>query len=280
MTKIFLRNIFYVITVISQLFEIQSFDYQHKNEWYKQYPDCAGKTQSPLDINTSQIKTEIKNPIRFKGHDRQPREMYLKNNGHTVVINPVYSSEEPSVEGGSLNGTYILDSIHFHWGCRNNRGSEHTVNGKHLTLEMHMVHYNDNYCSIQDAQDKPNGLAVIGIFFKICNKNDGSTLRPLVENLKKVQKINEQSSIKPFSLKIFNLKEEIKLITYQGSLTTPPCYQTVTWILAAKIRRITNEQVEEFRKINLKHGNMENFRSVQPINNRIISIAKGSMCSI
>lgn len=62
----------------------------------------------------------------------------------------------------------------------------------------------------------------------------------------KIKKANEKSSITPFPLKIFNLMEEIKFIMYQGSLTTPPCHQTVTWILAGKIRKITNEQVNNF----------------------------------
>ncbi len=33
-------------------------------------------------------------------------------------------------------------------------------------MEMHMVHYNDIYDTFDEASDKPNGLAVIGLFFR------------------------------------------------------------------------------------------------------------------
>lgn len=32
---------------------------------------------------------------------------------------------------------------------------------------MHMVHYKDSFCSINDAQNNNDGLAVIAIFFKV-----------------------------------------------------------------------------------------------------------------
>jgi hypothetical protein len=35
----------------------------------------------------------------------------------------------PAVYGALLKDHYIMDTLHFHWGLRDYRGSEHRVNG-------------------------------------------------------------------------------------------------------------------------------------------------------
>lgn len=38
--------------------------------------------------------------------------------------------------GGPLEGKYVLEQFHCHWGPDNNEGSEHTVNGKKFAGEV------------------------------------------------------------------------------------------------------------------------------------------------
>ena len=40
------------------------------------------------------------------------------------------------IKNGGLSNIYSTQQIHFHWGSRNNQGSEHTVNGKSSPLEV------------------------------------------------------------------------------------------------------------------------------------------------
>ena len=42
----------------------------------------------------------------------------------------VDESEEATISGGPLNGSYILHSFHLHWGSQNDQGSEHTLDGE------------------------------------------------------------------------------------------------------------------------------------------------------
>lgn len=53
--------------------------------------------------------------------------------------------------------------------------------------------------------------------------------------------------------------------TYAGSLTTPPCSETVTWVILAKPAKLSHAQFEAFRDI---LGN--NFRPLQDPNDRTI----------
>jgi carbonic anhydrase len=38
--------------------------------------------------------------------------------------------------GGPLKDNYILQQIHFHWSQSDNNGSEHTVDGRHFSVEV------------------------------------------------------------------------------------------------------------------------------------------------
>jgi len=57
--------------------------------------------------------------------------------------------------------------MHAHWGSCAGHGSEHTVNGKQYDAELHIVHFNTKYGTPENAADKPDGLAVLGIFIEV-----------------------------------------------------------------------------------------------------------------
>ena len=71
------------------------------------------------------------------------------------------------LSGGPLDSTYQLAQFHAHWGGENARGSEHTVDGKSFSAELHLVHFNTKYGDLGNAVDKPDGLAVLGMFIKV-----------------------------------------------------------------------------------------------------------------
>merc|ERR1719228_2687668 len=58
-----------------------------------------------------------------------------------------------------------------------------------------------------------------------------------------------------------------RFYTYPGSLTTPPCYESVTWFVADTLQTISSEQ---FDAINRLHASSNNNRPIQPPNNRNI----------
>lgn len=93
----------------------------------------------------------------------------------TVALTiPKYSSEEekkgfrlPYIFGGPLDNEYEIESFHFHWGDKNNRGSEHTLNDMRLPLEMHIIHRNKKYRSLAEALQHPDGLCVLAFFYQV-----------------------------------------------------------------------------------------------------------------
>lgn len=63
-----------------------------------------------------------------------------------------------------------MEQFHCHWGCSDNSGSEHTVDGTSYAGELHLVHWNSTkYNSFAEAAGHPDGLAVLGVFLQVRN---------------------------------------------------------------------------------------------------------------
>ena len=47
------------------------------------------------------------------------------------------------------------------------QGSEHTIDGKKYPMEVHLVHWNKKYGTVEEAMKHPDGLAVIGFMYEV-----------------------------------------------------------------------------------------------------------------
>lgn len=65
---------------------------------------------------------------------------------------------------------YKLQQWHCHWGAVNGEGSEHTVDGRSFSGELHLVHWNTTkYNSFAEAAGQTDGLAVLGVLLMVSN---------------------------------------------------------------------------------------------------------------
>merc|ERR1711974_522512 len=148
-------------------------------------------------------------------------------------------------------GEYELWQFHAHWGDANEKGSEHTVEGKMYPSELHLVHWNKSkYSSPNEAAGEPDGLAVLGIFLEVGEKH---------EELDKVFKLLDQIKFKgdkvsfaePVEPSKFLPKDTKSLYTYEDSLTTPPLLESVIWTVFKEPVQISKEQLEAMRGMKL-----------------------------
>lgn len=253
-----------------------SWGYGDTRKWIEDSPKCALKRQSPIDIANAKYDSDLGGFI-MTGYEKLSNPLSVQNNGHTVVI-AINPNDKVTMSGASLPGTYRLHSFHFHWGGSDDVGSEHTYEGDAYPLEMHMVHYNERYSSLKDAIDKDNGLAVLGVWFEV-GKTKNKALSRITDNLSKIKYSDSgKISLQPFGLYGLFPKNLKQFYRYDGSLTTPPCEETVTWSVFHKKSYLTAKQLEAFRSTlstpsTLKSKSkplVNNYRPLQKLNDRVI----------
>ena len=75
-----------------------------------------------------------------------------------------------------------------------------------------------------------------------------------------------------FSIRDLIKSVDFEYLSYKGSLTTPPCTETVTWLVSVDPLKISTYELEQLRKIKDDQGQplKSNFRPLQKINYRRI----------
>ena len=152
-------------------------------------------------------------------------------------------------------------------------------------VELHMVHYNSaKYPNITAAQGQPDGLLVIGVFFEIGAEN--KELKLLTDEVNN-NVLNFTADTYNGVFKLQDMLSGInfeKYYLYPGSLTTPPCFESVTWVVMNDKLTLSQAQMNVFRKDytnSLSHEIAPNYRPVQPLNGRtILNTENLSMSSV
>ncbi|KAM6034905.1 carbonic anhydrase 9-like isoform 2-T2 [Theristicus caerulescens] len=216
------------------------WSYEDREHWGVDYPDCAGTMQSPINIDTARTTFSPQlRPIQLSGYSLSAKEkLKLRNNGHTVLLE---LPESLAITGGYAQ-QYRAVQLHLHWGSPSGPGSEHTVNGHRFAAEIHVVHYNTKYESFKEAMVHPDGLAVLGAFLEV-GPRENPYYQEILEHLYKIKNEGEEVLVPGFNIAGL-LPANLKLyFHYNGSLTTPPCYQTVKWTVFNQTMLLSHDQM-------------------------------------
>ncbi|XP_045188933.2 carbonic anhydrase 1-like [Mercenaria mercenaria] len=251
-----MRFIFGIYLIGTILVAAEASNWGYVNEkgpdhWADLFPDaCSGRHQSPIDIKSKQTVYDptLKDIVVFYDPPLPGSKFYVHNNGHSIQVN---TEGQFYVSNGGLPNIYTTAQFHFHWGHKNHQGSEHTIDGTAAPIEMHIVNWNsDKYKSISEAAVEPAGLAVLGILFEV-TKEDNPALTPLVNVLKHVRDPDKKikSEIPAVSMRTFLPKAPNMYYRYNGSLTTPGCFESVIWTVFYMKQTISRRQLHIFRQV-------------------------------
>lgn len=249
------------------------------SNWSKIYPKAAGEKQSPIDIVQKNVQSDpflAENPLRWNYKGLHCTNLLNTGCGWRADV----TAQGPNISGGPLHHNYQMVQFHSHWGTCSKMGSEHTVDGEHYAGELHLVHYNlDMYSRASEAACSDKGLSVIGIFLKEGQPHE--ELQKITDSMKKVIYRGDKCSIDQ-DIDIGSLiPKNSSYWTYEGSLTTPPCYESVTWIVFKEPIEVSQEQFEAFRELmSYKEGEgpkaptdgpiLKNYRPPQPLMGRVV----------
>ncbi|NXG43470.1 CAH4 anhydrase, partial [Psilopogon haemacephalus] len=253
----------------------QQPDCEEPRQWYQVDTTCKGNKQSPINIVTKNVIYD-KNlkPLNFEGYDVKGSSKWnIENNGHTGK----YSlSTFPKIGGGGLRRKYKAVEFHLHWGIegvpRYLPGSEHSIDGEKQAMELHIVHIREDVADITEAKKHADGVAVLAFFIKIEEEN--RKYATLIKELDNIKYKGETAQMEPLPLSsLLPPEEELgRYYRYEGSLTTPDCYEGVTWTVFEKPIELSIAQVSQFSTLHFDGENStlmaENFRPVQLLNER------------
>jgi len=202
-------------------------------------PCATGAQQSPIDL-AGAMSASIGAP---QPHWLPAHGGMIVNNSHTIQV-------DVSNGGGlKLDGKdYTLKQFHFH------HPSEHTVDGKQFPLEVHFVHASGD-----------GDLAVVGVLF-----NEGAA-NPNLDAIWATAPGREGKAAVAFDIDVAKfLPAKHDAFRYEGSLTTPPCSETVHWTVMASPQTISPSQIAAFSALF-----PSNARPVQPLNRRYVLKTSG-----
>ncbi|XP_076593767.1 carbonic anhydrase 14 isoform X4 [Chaetodon auriga] len=248
-----------------------------QSEWSQYFPDCGGTSQSPVDVVSTQTKYDPSliplTPLGYSQHGNTPFTLY--NNGHTAVI------ELPEWMGlAGLPWFFTAVQMHLHWGSGgpSHGGSEHTINGQSADAELHVVHYNSElYPNMSTAMTQRDGLAVLGILI-VTGEETNPAFNSILNYLNRIRHADQKVSIPAFDVQSLLPKDLERYYRYNGSLTTPPCYQSVIWTLLHERVQISKAQLLKMETILYSSKAEEadrmllqdNYRATQPLNHRVV----------
>jgi len=229
-----------------------SFSYGQYDGALKWQGTCSlGDAQSPINISPSVA------------------DMRVSGRSDTFKFNYAYpgSAIVNTGKGCQVNygpGNYVqlgdrkmqLLQFHFH------TPSEHTRQGKHSQMEVHLVHRDveaGNLCVLgvllttnKQGSAKSDECAGLGMALQQC---------PPVPN-----KLVEKDM--PIDLMSF-LPTDRGYYNYRGSLTTPPCSEGVDWYVFAEPVKISAQQALDFQQIVGQDAVLGfNYRPTQPLGDR------------
>ncbi|CAL4154358.1 unnamed protein product, partial [Meganyctiphanes norvegica] len=281
------------------------------NYWGLINPDwslCShGRRQSPVNLDPTLLLYDPNlRPLHIDNHTVVG---IVNNTGHSVVFT-VKESKEPenkvgvvnavmigptgrrpileqqeerihphikpvNISGGPLSYRYKVHQVQLHFGSQDHMGSEHSVNGTQFPAEVQIYGYNSQlFNNFSEAQEKPHGVVALCVMIQVSNQATPA-LTVLTSAMEKIRYAGSWSFLGPLSIAGL-LPSTANYITYEGSLTQPPCHETVDWILINKPIYITKHQLYSLRK--LHQGNalrpkarmVNNFRPTQQLHHRTL----------
>lgn len=232
-----------------------AYDYT-ESDWPE---DCKyGKKQTPIDLNINSAEIVKNNSI-----------ISILSNNYSIIDYGSLTLYKNQKYGLDLKGSDTLWVLkqgipyqYYFLGFHVHIGSEHTIEGKGLDLELHLVHgKNKNLIKALNISDPDtNDYLVVGIIYK---SSQTASDNPILEAMNWYTRSNITN------LDLSSLVQPTKnFYHYSGSLTTPDCVEKVNWIVMDQIETMSERQSNAIKKWIQEVYPKGNARNTKELNGR------------
>jgi len=265
---------------------LEFFNYgKHGQDWVG--GACASRgRQSPIDLPAKVLAQMPLEDLHLRYQSE--REFTLVNNGHCITADV----ENEGLGGLTFdNGWYNLLAVNLH------AKGEHTYAGHRPALELHLVHkkYDSDALVVvavpfeavpgPDAPAGPAGNAS-GTAGNATNasstpppdyvKPDPSApgYTPVLEVFHERAPPGVDKQVQVLRTWDLNALVEGTYVTYDGSLTAPPCSENVRWYVRQEPLKASAEQVNVLSSATYRMNPQGNWRATFPLADRPLAVAK------
>lgn len=211
---------------------------EHWAELAKENALCGnGQQNSPIDLKDAIDATLGKLQL-----DYGAVPLVVRNTGHSIQLD-LHAGGTMRVGGKQ----YDALQLHFH------HPSEHLLNGRRFPMEAHIVH-----------QGPDGTLGVLAIFFETGKANPAfqRVLDAMPSDKNQTRQVADAVVRASDFLPPANQRSFYR---YEGSLTTPPCNETVDWVVLSQPVQVSREQINAFERVY-----PFNARPLQPLDRRFL----------
>ncbi|KAK6975356.1 carbonic anhydrase-related protein 10 [Biomphalaria glabrata] len=235
-----------------------------------------GHNQSPVNIDPKSLLFDPSlSPLEING---EAVSGVLLNLGHFLTLEVDQTNHWApgiNITGGPLSYNYRVSQMTIHFSHSDQDGSEHTIDGRGFSAEIQIYAYNsDLYTNMSKAMTSPRGILCLAVLVKVGQE--------LHHHFERIHRVINDTLYKGDRLVIpyFNLRALLPdtkhYMTYEGSLTNPACFETVTWVIYNRPIYISQQQITGLRR--LKQDTVSNpvllmagnIRPLQPLYQRTI----------
>ena len=223
--------------------------------WSNEFEQCGFDRQSPINIPYTGDVDELDDimPVltvvqcynfkwEFEPHVTKVKLQYVE------------AFDDECFGKGRGDFTYDLQQIQLHY------PAEHSLNGKVFDAEIQFVH----------TANHGRDLMVVSVLLEVVTGQHSAYVQELLDAIGDGVTSKEGDVTFSQSHRDFVHASERKWFNYQGSMTSPPCFEIVDWWVSPKATGITQEQLDL-----LIEKNTVLTRSLDSFNNRPIQAIKG-----
>lgn len=251
-----------VIALLAACVRASEWNYDDQDAWDELAgSSCDGQRQSPINIRTKKLKEG--SVLGLKSLLMTNWDVATSgtwgNNGHTLVYTP---DDSVATSTQTHLGQYNLLQFHFHWGSNPQVGSEHRVNIRQYSAELHFVHKKaieptdpgDGYTVVGVLLEEDRGMSISGTVWDALS----STIPAYDNEVDLAGIVYEQM-----------LPDNLSYYYYNGSLTTPLCDEVVQWVLLSNPVYVPFAFLQRLRSAPENSAGsaviVNNFRKIQPL---------------